>query len=181
MSTALMTTCIGYEVPLIPQTTGMSCWAAGIAMILGWRDSVSISPQMIATNPGGISYLQQFNTGGLNPNDTYILRRWGLKMEAPQSYSVEGFAALLHDYGPLWVAAAVPGPHIRVVTGFQPARNPADAIVTINDPWEQGMRSFRWPNRGSRYRRTYTQFTREVETLAVTEMGQPAPIYVAHL
>jgi len=29
---------VGYTVPLIPQTTGMSCRAAGIAMIVGWRD-----------------------------------------------------------------------------------------------------------------------------------------------
>lgn len=33
MSTALMTTCVGYDVPLIPQTTGRSCWAAGGAPV----------------------------------------------------------------------------------------------------------------------------------------------------
>jgi Papain-like cysteine protease AvrRpt2 len=171
---------IGYNVPLVPQTTSMSCWAAGIAMILAWRRGISIDPVTIASNPGGVSYLAQFQSG-LNPNDTTILRRWGLSLEAPQSYSVEGFAQLLQRYGPLWVAASVPGPHIRVVTGFQPATPDVNSVVAINDPWEQGMHMFRWPNRGARYTRTYLQFTRDVERLARAEMNQPAPIYVAHL
>ena len=45
---------IGYRVPLIPQTTVMGCWAAGIAMILGWRDQLSIDPSTIARNPGAV-------------------------------------------------------------------------------------------------------------------------------
>jgi hypothetical protein len=171
---------IGYRVPLIPQTTGMSCWAAGIAMLVAWKQQISIDPVLIASNPGGISYLTQFQTG-LDPNDKTILRRWGLVAEAPQSYSPSGFADLLLRYGPLWVASSVPGPHIRVVTGFQPAASEVNSVVAINDPWETGMLAFRWPNRGSSYTRTYLRFTNEVTRLARSEMNQPAPVYVAHL
>lgn len=171
---------VNLNVPLIPQTTDMSCWAAGIAMIRGWRDHVSINPKVIATNPGGIPYLAQFKTG-LNPNDTYILRRWGLVAEAPQCYSVEGFAGLVQKYGPLWVASAVPGPHIRVVTGVLVGATAEKTTVSVNDPWEQGMRVFKWPNRGSHYYMTYTNFTNQYETLGRREFSEPAPIYVAHL
>ena len=50
-----MNASVSYWVPLIPQTTDMSCWAAGIAMIVGWRRGVSIDPAAIAAHPGGIS------------------------------------------------------------------------------------------------------------------------------
>jgi len=173
---------IGYHVPLIPQTTVMGCWAAGTAMILGWRDHVSIDPSTIARNPGGVPYLSQLKTG-LDPNDVYILRRWGLVVRPPQSYTVEGFAQLLEQHGPLWVAARLPTipAHIRVVTGMEVDPNPTVARVYINDPWEQGMLVFRWPNRGARYSRTYAQFVAQTEDLARAEMREPAPVYVAHL
>jgi Papain-like cysteine protease AvrRpt2 len=173
---------IGYNVSLIPQTTVMGCWAAGTAMIRGWRDHISIDQSTIARNPGGAPYLSQLQTG-LDPNDIHILRRWGLVVESPQSYTVEGFAQLLERHGPLWVAARLPiiPAHIRVVTGMEVAANPNVARVYINDPWEEGMRIFRWPNRGARYSRTYTQFVAEVENLARAEMRESAPVYVAHL
>jgi hypothetical protein len=171
---------IGYPVPLIPQTTSMSCWAAGIAMILAWKDNVSINPRTIAENPGGVSYLAQF-AAGLNPNDTTILTRWGFVTEPPRSYTPEDFSSLLQRFGPLWVAARVPGPHIRVVTGFQPAFPSQKSIVAINDPWAVGMNAFHWPNQGSQYTRTYLKFMREVEGLARQEMAEPSPVYIAHL
>src|SRR6187431_2829534 len=34
---------IRYDVQLIPQETDVSCWAAAAAMIVGWRDGISIS------------------------------------------------------------------------------------------------------------------------------------------
>jgi Papain-like cysteine protease AvrRpt2 len=179
---------IQHHVPLVPQTTDNSCWAAGIAMIIGWRRGMSIDPSMIATNPGGSSYMQSMKTG-LDPNDTYILARWGLRAEAPASYMPEGIEDMLRRYGPLWVASAVPGPHIRVITGIQVGKTAADTILYINDPWEKGMRVFRWPNRGSKYTENYKQFVQQYERLGRREFGhgpntrgyQPAPIYVAHL
>lgn len=171
---------IGYRVPLIPQTTDMSCWAAGIAMIVAWQRRMSIDPSQIAANPGGDSYLDQFKDG-LNPNDTSILQKWGFATEPPQSYTPAAFGELLRRYGPLWVGAAVPGPHIRVITGFQPADPEIEAIVGINDPWESGMRDFRPSNRGSSYTRTYSQLMGEITALAWREMREPAPVYVAHL
>ncbi|MGH9647229.1 MAG: papain-like cysteine protease family protein [Bryobacteraceae bacterium] len=171
---------MNYNVPLIPQTTDMSCWAAGIAMIVAWKRHVSINAEQIATDPGGIPYLAEFRTG-LNPNDTYILRRWGLVTEAPQCYSTQGLDQLLTRYGPLCVASAVPGPHIRVVCGLLPGTSASETILSINDPWERGMVSFRMPNRGSHYQMDYLTFTNQLETLGRRELREPAPIYVAHM
>jgi len=109
----------------------------------------------------------------------YLLQSWGMRVRAPQSYTVEGFAQLLDRHGPLWVASAVPGAHIRVITGMEV--DEANARVFINDPWEKGMTTFRWPNKGAQYIMTYADFVREMETLARQEMGISSPIYVAHL
>ena len=35
------------EVELIPQPTNLSCWAAAGAMLIGWRDRVSLTPDTV--------------------------------------------------------------------------------------------------------------------------------------
>ena len=169
---------VRYDVPLVPQLTGMSCWAAGAAMLVGWRDHVSINPSEIAK---GIGYWSQYNKKGLAPQDTTMFKYWGLTPEAPQSYTVEGFAHLLKDNGPLWVASAAPGPHIRVVTGMSGDGTPDGTIVYINDPWQTGMTTFSMPNSGSQYTETYHQFQDKQDSLAMTELKIPGALYVAHV
>lgn len=73
---------MNYDVPLFPQTAGMSCWAASIAMILGWKNQVCISDVTIAGNHGGTNYLPSMQSG-LDPNDRYILRRNGFRLDDP--------------------------------------------------------------------------------------------------
>jgi hypothetical protein len=161
----------------------MGCWAAGVAMILGWRDHVCISPETIAQNPGGAPYVAQLTTG-LDPNDINLLTNWGLTVEAPMCYTAEGFAQLLESYGPLWVASGV-GPrvsaHIRVVTGMEVGSTDSNSNAVINDPWELGMAVFRAGNRGSTYTRSFVSLMTQMENLGSNELGEPAPIYVAHL
>lgn len=167
---------IQYDVELVPQQTGMSCWAAGAAMLVGWRDRVSIDPSEIAR---GVGYWSAYQNG-LNANDTTMLSYWGLAYEAPQTYTVQGFVDLLARYGPLWVATHEGGPHIRVVAGISGDGTPDGTVLTIYDPWQRGMRNFRMPNPGSTYTETYTEFVRKQHELAGREMSEPAPIYVAH-
>ena len=116
-----------YEVPLVPQTSRMSCWAASIAMILGWQRQMSMPDEIIARNPGGTSYMTSYQTG-LDPNDTYILNANGFDTEPPQCYTPELIYSMLVSHGPLWVATWAPGPHIRVVTGMK-----SDELA-INEP-----------------------------------------------
>lgn len=167
---------IRFDVELVPQQTGMSCWAAGAAMLVGWRDRVSIDPSEIAR---GIGYWGAYQTG-LNANDTTMFNHWGLVHEPPQSYTVQGFVDLLAAYGPLWVATHEGGPHVRVISGIRGDGTPDGTILTIFDPWQRGMRNFRMPNPGSTYTETYTEFVRKQHELANREMSEPAPIYVAH-
>lgn len=165
-----------FDVPLVPQQTGMSCWAAGAAMIVAWREKYSADPSTIAKGGGEwASY-----TAGLDPESTSIFPVWGLTPEPQQSYSVGAFRDLLETYGPLWVAGAVPGPHIRVVTGMHGDGTSDGTKVIINDPWQKGMNVFSLPNAGSQYEETYTQFVAETERLARSEAAAyPRAIYIA--
>jgi len=155
-----------YDVPLVAQTSSMSCWAASIGMILGWRDSASYSDEMIARNPGGTSYMTSYQQG-LDPNDKKILRANGFEVEPPMCYTVRGIMDLLRAYGPLWVATWAPGPHIRVVRGM------TGSTVHVNDPWPV--------NQGRQYNQPFTQFFGSMENLGARELNEKAPVYVASL
>lgn len=167
---------VRFPVPLVPQQTGMSCWAAGAAMIVAWRENYSVDPAQIAHATGEwASY-----SAGLQPESTTIFPLWGLTPEPQQSYSVEAFRRLLETYGPLWVAGAVPGSHIRVVTGMYGDGQPDSTMVLINDPWQKGMKVFSQPNAGAQYEQSYTQFVADTERLAREEAQVfPRAIYVA--
>lgn len=168
---------VRYNVQLVPQQTGMSCWAAGFAMIVGWAEQMSIDPSEIARATG---YWAQYQSG-LSPEDVTVMNVWGFEPAPLQTLTVQGFADLLRSRGPLWVASAEPGPHIRVATGMQGDGTPDGTLVHINDPWEQGMTSFRPSNRGSQYTETYRQFVEKQSRLARQEMRIDAPVYVAYL
>ena len=155
-----------YVVPLIPKTTSMSCWAASIAMIVGWKKQMSIPDQAIAANPGGLSYMTSYKEG-LDPNDKYILSVNGFSVDAPQCYMPKSIFKLLVSNGPLWVATWAPGPHIRVVTGM------TGTDVHINDPAPQ--------NKGDQYTRKFKDFFGAMEELGSREVLLRAPVYVAYL
>ncbi|MEO7965417.1 MAG: papain-like cysteine protease family protein, partial [Gemmatimonadaceae bacterium] len=166
---------IRHTVQLVPQATGMSCWAASAAMVVGFRDKVSIDPSEIARATG---YWAQY-AAGLNAEDTGMFKVWRLAPEAAQSYTVQSFADLLRRHGPLWVASAEPGPHVRVVTGMVGDGTPTGTTVYINDPWEIGMGAFRLPNAGSQYTETFQRFVDKQETLGRQESASQG-IYIAH-
>ncbi len=139
-----------HDVPLFPQSANMSCWAASIAMILGWKNQQSISDVTIAANNGGTNYLPSMQSG-LDPNDRYILTRNGFSLDEPMCYTLGLVQDMIASYGPLWVACAVPSAHIRVVRGYE------GGTLYINDPWP--------PGRGTQYTRTFAQFFGRMETL----------------
>jgi hypothetical protein len=126
-----------------------------------------------------VGYVKQYQKG-LPADDTRVLTAWGFTPEHGQTYTVEGFRRLLERHGPLWVASAEPGPHIRVVTGLSGDGTPDGTRVHINDPWEKGMNPFRLPNAGAQYQETYREFEAKQAQLARTELHLQG-IYVAHL
>ena len=155
-----------HTVPLFPQSQSMSCWAASIAMILGWKHQQSIADVTIATNNGGPSYVPSMQSG-LDPNDRYMLETNGFQLDEPQCYMRSAIEERLSRHGPLWVASAMPSAHIRVLCGIKNDR------LHINDPWPV--------NQGSKYTRSFDQFFGRMETLGAQESSEPAPIYVAYL
>jgi hypothetical protein len=159
----------------------MSCWAAAIAMIISWAKGEKVTPVEVAVLSGRT---HEYNKG-LKPLDSGIFAQWGMVTEAPQTFTGEGFMNLLQQYGPLWVAAEVFAPHIRVVTGFEYVDDPNNGLVYINDPLERGMIKFKNPNNGSAYTETYPEFVHQNETLGFAELSiddpNLYPVYFAHL
>ncbi len=155
------------EVEAIPQPTGKSCWAASGAMVVGWRDRVSLNPETVARIAGSTT------ATGLNPAEVgKFANDLGLVFENPQCYTIEGFRQLLDSSGPLWVAAEVPGLHAIVVTGMYSDGAPdgSDTFVRITDPWDRitgtpGAPGAYLPthNTGSRYILSWQDFLREYE------------------
>jgi Papain-like cysteine protease AvrRpt2 len=143
------------EVPLVPQRTGMSCWAAAAAMIVGWRDASVVDPEQIA------HAAQRWDAyeGGLEPEDVPALaRRWGLRQERSGRYSLHDFRRLLTLHGPLWVGEASPGLHSVVLTGMRGDGTPDGTMLHVADPWPLG--------RGERYSVTFRDFMRNFEAAA---------------
>jgi len=180
---------VRYRVPLIAQRTPTGCWAAAIAMITSWSLGSTITPREVAKRS---NRMLEFEERGLAPLDSALFDVWDMITEAPQTYTPEGFMNLLVRYGPLWVAAMVGNPHVRVVTGFKYGRGPGYGVVSLNDPLERG-RSFRSGNKGARYNLSYAEFVRQNEKLGTAEIDvvdpnrypvydpNRYPVYFAHL
>lgn len=130
-----------HEVPLVPQVTGMSCWAAAAAMLIGWRDSIAVDPGEVARAAGRwVEY-----SAGLEPRDVgSFARTWGLLMEPTAPLDAARLLRLLSEHGPLWVGEASPGLHVVVVTGMVGDGTDDGSQLRIADPWPVG--------RGERYR-----------------------------
>lgn len=140
-----------HEVPMVPQQTGMSCWAAAAAMIVGWRDRLHVEPLEVARAAGRFSEYRE----GLQPHDVPALARtWGLTLATASIRGPGDLARLLSDNGPLWVGEASPGLHSVVVTGLHGDGTPAGTQVRIADPWPI--------EKGERYSVPFTDFQRNL-------------------
>ena len=168
------------DVQLIAQPTGLSCWATAGAMVLGWYNQQSITPDTVAQIAGRTTKL------GIYPNEhcpfgTDI----GLVCEAPQCYTIDGFRNLLENYGPLWVGVLAqfpsgPGGHAVVVTGMYSDGAPdgSDTYIRVTDPWDRVVGSPGQPgallnthNSGSRYIMSWAAFMQEYEDRASSTDG----------
>jgi hypothetical protein len=132
---------IWHEVPLVPQVTGMSCWAAAAAMIIGWRDSIPVDPGEVARAAGRWREYRD----GLEPESVEsFARTWGLTVRRLGALTAPVLRQLLVDHGPLWVGEASPGLHVVVVSGLVGDGTDENTEVRVVDPWPVG--------RGERYR-----------------------------
>jgi hypothetical protein len=149
------------DVEPVYQPTGASCWAAAAAMVVGWRDRISIDPEQFARREGRWS---EYEETGLYTNDNdEFARVWGLKVEPPMNYTVEGFAALVRDNGPLWVGRLVGGSsgHAVAVYGVTGDGTVDGTHVLWHDPSPPGVGA---PNRSATYREFMTEFEDFIST-----------------
>ncbi|HWH42704.1 MAG TPA: papain-like cysteine protease family protein [Usitatibacter sp.] len=154
------------EVQQVAQPTDVSCWATAASMVLGWRDSMSLTVEGIAERAGLTT------ATGLDPAQVgQFATDMGMTAEPPQSYTVDGFQQLLTNNGPLWVGAAVPGLHAIVVTGIY--GDGSDTFVRITDPWDRDIGAPGAPGAyltthatGSRYIMRWADFVAEYERAA---------------
>ncbi|ROZ77747.1 papain-like cysteine protease family protein [Ramlibacter sp. WS9] len=153
------------DVPLYAQTSNASCWAAAAAMIVSWRDQMSISDQSIA------SKVPVFNAykRGLFPSERRPLAdAWDLVPEAPASYTIEAWCQMLRTSGPIyldmnWSPGA--GGHARVLVGMtsRGAADGSDTIMYMHDPW---------PGTPGRIKLTFAEFLRLYEGRVGNSGGQ---------
>lgn len=124
------------DVPYIEQTSDGSCWAAATAMIVGWRDSVSISDQSIADRVGIADAYEH----GLWPKDRPALAAaWNLVDEPPASYPIGEFRRMLESYGPIFLdmtnSRGEKG-HAWVLVGMTSdgAEDGSDTVMYLHNP-----------------------------------------------
>src|SRR5947209_4140582 len=172
------------DVELIGQPDGMSCWATAAAMVVAWRYQVSIDQSEVAR--GGGHWADFVNQGGLSAADTESFgRAWGLVVEQPQSYTIDGFRQLLASQGPLWVPILTRegGDHAIAVTGVYGDGTADGTYVRIHDPWERDRGTptqpgtpHATPGRGCRYVLTFREFAHEYESESGT--GDDGSVYI---
>jgi hypothetical protein len=154
------------DVEAVPQPSDTSCWAAAAAIVIGWRDRLSLTPETLAAI-GGRSTAALLDPPQVGPFASEV----GLVAEPPLCYSVESLRQLLEAKGPLWVGQAVPGLHVVVVTGLY--GDGTDTYVRITDPWDRSTGTPGAPGprldthtTGSRYITKWSDFVAEFEAAA---------------
>ena len=169
---------VNYRVPgvveALAQPSSMTCWATVTTIMVMWRKQVSMSIQT-AIGQIGATYLAKFNanqglTGAEKPG---FLAAAGLAYQAPQSLSVQGWEALLRQYGPLWVTTdedptAGFSIHARVMICIRGDGTTAGTTVEIVDPAG-----------GRTYAENFGTFQRKFESEAL-DPKRPLRIQIVH-
>lgn len=142
---------IYHEVPLVAQRTGMSCWAAAAAMLVGWQRCSALESSAVAA---GARRTRELSDGLLPGDVESFARAWGLEAHEVPALSLEFVSASLERCGPLWIGQADPGLHVVVIVGLVGDGTEAGTQVRINDPWPLGL--------GERYSLPFAEFAQNV-------------------
>lgn len=125
-----------FDVQLIPQPDKNACWAASMAMLIGYRGQMSITPEAIVNAVGGslnTSYSWDLLT---RVRDLYGFRMIAQPSNASIYHSPRQWAQWLNTCGPLWVVI-VGAPHAVVISGIRgDLDDPARTEVHILNPWD---------------------------------------------
>lgn len=157
---------VWHQVPLVPQTTGMSCWAAAAAMVIGWRDAALVEPEAVARGAGR---WQEYRDGLLPECVDDLARVWGLS-PVREPLEAASLRRWLAEWGPAWIGEASPGLHSVVLVGMEGDGTLDGTRVRVNDPWPEGI--------GERYVLSLRDLLRQVGA-AATIVGAGPQILTA--
>jgi hypothetical protein len=171
------------DVDVVGQPTNVACWATAGAMLIGWRDRLSIAPDSIASQCG--MTIEE----GLDPGKVaQVAAALGLQTAPPACYTPEGFRSLIEANGPLWVGKMMGGntglsAHAVLVVGMY--SDGTDHFLRIVDPWDRQPGTPGAPanypathQTGSRYIMRYEDFQGEYEMLAT--LAPSANVLIFH-
>lgn len=150
-------------------------------MLASWKDGKQYQIQEVLKRAGP-HYLEVFHAEqGLDASDKVrFLRAMGLRSEAPQSFTVEGWLSLLKNKGPLWVTTQLRRDkreeekfsiHARILIGL------------YEEPGEDGLYArVIDPENGQQYNEKFVDFFRRYENVAREdlEMGTDFQPQVIH-
>jgi len=140
---------IDYQVELISQPTDVSCWAAGLAMVVSFRDQASYAAEEVALRAN-----MDINKGYGWNDIRGAVSTWQLNEEGPTCAMPNYWASLLQSSGPIWVVEkGNPGAHAVVLIGMHGDNTPEGTNVTLNNPWP--------PNQGRTEEKTFLDFDTE--------------------
>jgi V8-like Glu-specific endopeptidase len=123
-------------VPYYPQQTDSSCWAAAAAMVVAWRDGVTLTDADIAAKVPAIDAYRN----GLWPSDRHMLADvWNLVPEPPACYTIDAWRSMLETYGPLFLDmtnSVGTGGHAWVLVGMTSDGAPdgSDTVMYLHNP-----------------------------------------------
>ncbi len=139
---------IDNNLQLVPQPTPVSCWVASLAMVVGYRDSMSNTPDTIAAAAG-----MDVNTSYGWSDIEKAVAAWKLQETGPASAMPSDWATMLQTWGPLWIVEVGAPYHAVVLSGMHGDGTPGGTQVTVYNPWP--------PNQGAIEYKTFLDFDQE--------------------
>jgi hypothetical protein len=165
-TTALVDARAPGTIPALKQPTNMTCWATVATMMYSWKNNRRESIES-ALRTIGATYLDMFrrNQGMSGADKPGFLLTMGLKAEAPQNYTAEGWASLIRRHGPLWVTTNEGTQnrfsiHARVMSAIFGDSSANGTTVVLYDPAD-----------GQVHTETLGLFTRKFEDVARGDLG----------
>jgi V8-like Glu-specific endopeptidase len=175
---------VSYDVPLIPQPDKLSCWAASMAMILGYRRQQSITPESLAQEVGR-SLRTSYSWDMLRAvRDNIGFETISLPSNASIYISPEEWYRWLCDYGPLWVTTVGAPSHAIVIAGMSGDLTPDGTTVEIVNPWDTRISfdgdavDFNPFNPGRKYSQRFSDFAQDFGNLGLGNYGDWRVLYL---
>ncbi len=173
-----------YNVQLVPQPNKLACWAASMAMLVGFRRTQSIPAETLAQEVGRdlrTSYSWDMLEAVKNHFGFQDIR---LPDNASLYYPPEQWHRWLSDYGPLWVTTIGAPSHAIIVHGISGDLTPGGTTVHILNPWDINTSfdadavDFNPFNQGTAYSRPFDQFASEFANLDLDNYGRWRVLYL---